>query len=220
MRPMHARPTALLLDDRPLLRLGLRTLLEAQHTIRVVAEAGTLAEAVTHAAHLRPDLVIAAAALADGDVAEACRRLTEKAPGTRVAVLLDEAAGPALADAARAGVCGCLTLGMPGPDLCRAVRGLATGQSRLDPRALSAPRDHLFALTPQERRVLALVAEGKTNKEIGAALGLSEKTVKNYLSHAFEKLQVSRRAQAAVLAAGLTPPARAPASSPPGPAAA
>lgn len=98
---------------------------------------------------------------------------------------------------------------MRGPDLCRAIRAIATGESQLDPRSIQTlfqrlrcdggPRDHLFTLTPQERRVLALVAEGKTNKEIGVALRLSEKTVKNYLSHAFEKLQVSRRSQAAVL---------------------
>lgn len=207
--PLDPRLTALLLDGNELLRLGLRALLEPQRTVTIVGEAGTIAEAVERTAKLRPALVITAAALADGDAAEACRRLTEKVPGTRVAVLSDAAAEAAIIGAVRAGACGYLSTHMRGPDLCRAIRAIATGESQLDPRSIQTlfqrlrrdggPRDHLFTLTPQERRVLALVADGKTNKEIGVALRLSEKTVKNYLSHAFEKLQVSRRSQAAVL---------------------
>jgi DNA-binding NarL/FixJ family response regulator len=207
--PPDTRLTTLLLDGHELLRLGLRTLLEAQRTVTIVGEAGTIAEAVERAAAVRPALVITAVALADGDAAEACRRIGEKAPGTRVAVLGDDAAEAAMVGAVRAGACGYLSTHMRGPDLCRAIRALATGESQLDSRSIQTifqrlrrnegTRDHLFTLTPQERRVLALVAEGKTNKEIGAALHLSEKTVKNYLSHAFEKLQVSRRSQAAVL---------------------
>jgi len=203
------RVTALLLDGHELLRLGLRTLLETQLRVTIVGEAGTIAEAVERTLETHPALVVTAATLPDGDAAEACRRITGAAPGTRVAVLSDVPVEAAMIGAVRAGASGYLSTHMRGADLCRAIRAIATGESQLDPRSTQtlfqrlrrdgAPREHLFALTPQERRVLALVADGKTNKEIGVALGLSEKTVKNYLSHAFEKLQASRRAQAAVL---------------------
>jgi DNA-binding NarL/FixJ family response regulator len=206
---LESRLTALLLDAHELLRLGLRTLLEAQRTVTIVGEATTIGEAVARTMEAQPTLLITAAVLPDGDAAEACRRIAHKAPATRVVVLCDDLLETAMVSAVRAGASGYLPIHMRGTDLCRAIRAVATGESLLDARAMRVPahrlrrdlgvRDHLFTLTPQERRVLGLVAEGKTNKEIGVALRLSEKTVKNYLSHAFEKLQVSRRSQAAVL---------------------
>jgi DNA-binding NarL/FixJ family response regulator len=208
-RPRSDRqPTALLLDEQELLRLGLRTMLEGQRTVTVVGEAGAIAEAVECVLKLRPTLVITGPVLADGDAVEACRRITEQVPDTRVAVLGDEADETALQDAVRAGACAYLSPRMRAADLCHAVRAIAS-EPPLDAGSMpplvhrrhrnDGMRDDLSTLAPQERRVLRLVAEGKTNKEIGAALHLSEKTVKNYLSHTFEKLQVTRRAQAAVL---------------------
>jgi two-component system response regulator DevR len=201
--------TALLLDEQELVRLGLRTLLEGQRTVTVVGEAGAIADALECAVKLRPTLVITGPVLADGDAVEACRRFTEEVPDTRVAVLGDEADEATLEDVVRAGACAYLSARMRGADLCHAVRAIATSEPPRDAGSRQAlvhrrrrgvgMRDDLSTLAPQERRVLRLVAEGKTNKEIGAALHLSEKTVKNYLSHTFEKLQVSRRAQAAVL---------------------
>ena len=201
--------TALLLDEQELVRLGLRTVLEGQRTVTVVGEAGAIADALECAVRLRPTLVITGPVLADGDAVEACRRLTEELPGTRVAVLGDEADEATLEDVVRAGACAYLSARMCGADLCHAVRAIATSEPPRDTGSRQAlvhrrrrdggMRDDLSTLAPQERRVLRLVAEGKTNREIGAALHLSEKTVKNYLSHTFEKLQVSRRAQAAVL---------------------
>ena len=206
-RSSGRRLTALLLDDHELLRLGLRTLLETQTTVTVVGEAPTIAIAVERVGTLRPTLVITAATLRDGDAAEACRRIAAAAPGTRVAVLSDGA--DEAATLARAGISGYLSAHMRAADLCRAIRAIATGDAPTDRWSIPAPGpwprreagrpDDPLVLTAQERRVLALVAEGKTNKEIGVALALSEKTVKNYLSNVFDKLQVSRRSQAAVL---------------------
>ena len=206
---LESRLTALLLDGHELLRLGLRTLLEAQRTVTIVGEAATIAEAVERTMEAQPALLITAAVLPDGDAAEACRHIAHEVPATRVVVLSDDLVETAVVSAVRAGASGYLSMHMRGTELCRAIRAVATGEALLDAHSLRVPvqrlrrdigvRDHLFTLTPQERRVLSLVAEGKTNKEIGVALRLSEKTVKNYLSHAFEKLQVSRRSQAAVL---------------------
>lgn len=208
-RPSEPRLTALLLDRHELVRLGLRTLLEAQRTVTIVGEADTITTAVERTLAIQPRLVITGSTLPDGDASEACRRITETVPGTRVAVLTDVAVETSMIDAVRAGASGYLSTLMRGSDLCRAIRAIATGESQLDPRSTQTllqclrrdgkPHDRLFTLTGQERRVLTLVADGRTNKEIGHALRLSEKTVKNYLSHAFEKLQVSRRSQAAVL---------------------
>jgi DNA-binding NarL/FixJ family response regulator len=199
-RSSRRRLTALLLDDHELLRRGLRTLLERQTTVTVVGEAPTIAIAVERVGILRPTLVITTATLRDGDAAEACRRIAAAAPGTRVAVLSDGAAQAATLAAARAGISGYLSAHMRAADLCRAIRAIATGDAPTDRWSIPAPGpwprreagrpDDPLVLTAQERRVLALVAEGKTNKEIGVALALSEKTVKNYLSNVFDKLQV------------------------------
>lgn len=201
--------TVLLLGGHELLRLGLRTLLEGQGAVKILGEAETIADAAAMAARWRPALVLAAGVLPDGDAAEACRRIGETTPGTRLAVLSDATDESVAVRAIAAGAGAHLSTRMQGPELCRALRAVAAagspGRSRA-PRAVSRrprlARDDdaaLSTLTAQERRVLQLVAEGKTNRQIGTALGLREKTVKNYLSHAFEKLGVSRRSRAAVL---------------------
>jgi DNA-binding NarL/FixJ family response regulator len=210
----------LLLDEYELRRLGLRTLLETQPTTTVVAESATIAGAVERVVTLHPALVISAAVLADGDAVDACRRITTAAAGTRIAVLSHSPDETATVE--RAGASGCLSPRLRAPDLYREIRAIAAGESRPAVSSTPAPSGRLrrrgvrrgdpCALTAQERRVLALVTEGRTNKEIAVALALSEKTVKNYLSNVFDKLQVSRRSQAAVLFArepGRFPPAPA-----------
>jgi DNA-binding NarL/FixJ family response regulator len=201
--------TVLLLDEYELRRLGLRTLLETRPTTTVVAESATIAGAVERVVTLHPALVISAAVLADGDAVDACRRITTAAAGTRIAVLSHSPDETATVEALRAGASGCLSPRLRAPDLYREIRAIAAGESRPAMWPPPAPsgrsrrrgvrRGDPCALTAQERRVLALVTEGRTNKEIAVALALSDKTVKNYLSNVFDKLQVSRRSQAAVL---------------------
>lgn len=203
--------TVLLVDDHELARLGLRTLLASQTGVTIVGEAATAADAVAQAARLQPAVVIIESVLPDGSGIDACREIRAQTPDTRVIVLTDQVDDETVLAAVRAGAAGYLSKRVRAQDLARAIRGVVSGETRLDPTSMNrllerirrdattpAVRD-ILTLTTQERRVLALVAQGKTNKEIGAALGLSEKTVKNYLSRAFEKLNVSRRAQAAVL---------------------
>jgi two-component system response regulator DevR len=207
---VESRLTVLLLDDYELRRLGLRTLLETYPTTTVVGEAATIAGAVERVATLRPALVITAATLVDGDAVDACRRITTAAAGTRVTVLSHSPDEASTLEALRAGASGYLSPRMRAADLYREIRAIAAGESRPAMWPMPAPcgrpprrgwmRGDPCTLTAQERRVLALVTEGRTNKEIAAlALILSEKTVKNYLSNVLDKLQVSRRSQAAVL---------------------
>jgi two-component system response regulator DevR len=194
---LPARAGVLIAESRELVRLGLRSLLAGHRSLEVVGEASTVAGAVAAAVERRPALVVVASVLGDGTGLDACRQILARVPRTRV-VLLGEPGDRASAQtAARAGVLGWLSRSADAGSVGRLLHDAATGAVRL---VAGAPgvRDPL-ALTTQERRVLELVAQGKTNKEIGQTLGLSEKTVKNYLSHAFEKLSVSRRAQAAVL---------------------
>jgi DNA-binding NarL/FixJ family response regulator len=190
--------------------------LSAEKDLTVVGEAATVGETLREAARLRPTLVIVAGALADGGALDACRRLRAATADARVVLLARDADPASVMDAMRAGAAAYLSTRIGRKDLCRAVRGVASGDVLIDPAATrvlvdgirgGAPPHAVPATTPlavQERRVLALVAQGKTNKEIAAALDLSAKTVKNYLSHAFEKLNVSRRAHAAVLFARIS----------------
>jgi two-component system, NarL family, response regulator DevR len=205
----YRRLTVLIAEDHDLVRLGLRALLDAYRPLEVVAEASTVASAVTASVEQKPALVVAGPTLRDGTGVDVCREILARVPDTRIVILgeshLDAEAGRA---ASGVGALGYLSRRMGAPSLCRALHALAAGGAR---RLRAAPDrspsegcragtcSGLLALTAQEHRVLELVARGKTNKEIGNTLGLSEKTVKNYLSHAFEKLGVSRRAQAAVL---------------------
>ena len=207
---MSARKIAVLVvDDHEVVRLGLRTLLGRERTIEVVGEAGTAAEAVAQARRLRPDVVVMDVRLPDRSGVEACREIRTEVPGTQVVMLTSYADDDAVLASIMAGASGYLLKQARGQELARAVETVASGQSLLDPgvtqkvldrmKRLVAGQDPdgMAALSSQEQRVLALVAQGKTNKEIAGELGLSDKTVKNYLSHVFEKLSVARRAEAA-----------------------
>jgi DNA-binding NarL/FixJ family response regulator len=206
----------LLVDDHQVLRLGLRTLFSEADGFQVVGEAGTQAAAVTEAARLKPDVVLMDVRLPDGSGIEACRDIRAERPETRVLFLTSYADDDAVLATILAGADGFLLKEVGGEELLRAVKTVAGGRSILDPavtqrvlaRVRSAPPppdERRNQLSPQEKRVLALVAEGKTNKEIAVALDLSEKTVGNYLGNIFQKLHVTRRAQAAVYYTQLRP---------------
>lgn len=203
------RIAVLLVDDHEVVRLGLRSLLGLEQGIEVVGEAGTAAEAVMQAARLRPDVIVMDVRLPDMSGVEACREIRSADPKVQVIMLTSYADETAIFNSIIAGASGYLLKQIRGEELVRAIETVAGGQSLLDPavtqkvlekmkRLASGQRpDEMLELSAQEKRVLALVAEGKTNREIARALGLSDKTVKNYLSHVFEKLNISRRAEAA-----------------------
>jgi two-component system response regulator DevR len=209
--PARTTPLRLILvDDSEVVRMGLKSLLGAEPTLELVGEAGSVAGAVEAALKTKPELVLLDIRLPDGTGFDACRRILEKLPETRVLILTSVAEETMVDDAIRAGANGYLLKEVNGKALIQAIHDVAAGKSILDPaitaRVLSiirstAPgtRNAVESLAPQERRVLALIAEGKTNKEVAAEMGLAEKTVKNYLSTVFEKLHVSRRSQAAAL---------------------
>lgn len=208
--PSSKTPVSLLLiDDSEVVRAGLRTLLGTEAGIQIVGEAMSVATGVEAAARLRPNLVLLDIRLPDGTGFEACRQILKRAPDTRVLILSSVADDAMVDEAIRSGANGYLLKEIDGRGLVNAICDVAAGKSILDPaitarvmrlvKAGGAGRDSLAALSPQEKRVLALIAEGCTNKEVGVRLGLSEKTVKNYLSTIFEKLHVSRRAEAAVI---------------------
>ncbi len=209
--------TVLLVDDHEVVRVGLRSLLNREAGIEVVGEAGSAAEAVAQAGRLRPQVVVMDVRLPDRSGVEACREIRSADPNVRVIMLTSYADEEAVFHSILAGAAGYLLKQIRGQELLRAIETVAAGQSLLDPAvtqkvldsiqrwAAGQPPDEMTQLSPQERNVLALVAEGKTNKEIAAALGLSDKTVKNYLSHVFEKLNLSRRSEAAAFFARRRP---------------
>lgn len=199
-----------LVDDHEVLRIGLRTLFNETEGIRVVGEAGSRAAAVAEASRLKPDIVLMDVRLPDGSGIDACRTIRTARPETRVLFLTSFADDDAVLATILAGADGFLLKEVSSEQLVAAVKTVAEGRSILDPtvtqrvlerlKHVSVPALEPMAedLSPQERRVLALVAEGKTNKEVAAVLDLSDKTVGHYLENVFQKLQVSRRSQAAV----------------------
>ena len=209
MDQAETKPIRLLIvDDHNVVRLGLRTLLSRHAGVEVVGEAGTVAAAVSEAARLQPDVVLMDVRLPDGNGFEACRQIRRSQLETRVLFLTSFADEEIVLESIDAGGDGYLLKEIDEENLVGAIRNVAAGQSILDPavtrRVLERVKNpetpstkKLESLSPQERRVLALVAEGKTNKEIGVALGLSDKTVKNYFSNILDKLQLARRSQAA-----------------------
>ena len=200
----------LLVDDHEVVRLGLRTLFAKTDTIDVIGEAGSVAEATAQANLLRPDVVLMDLRLPDGSGIDACRDILSRTPATRVLFLTSYSDEDAVRATVLAGAAGYLLKEIGHTALIEAIEAVASGQSILDPKVTQTVLDQITdgvkadgtdreALSPQERRVLSQVVEGKTNKQIARALGLSDKTVKNYLSNAFQKLQVTRRSHAAVL---------------------
>jgi two-component system, NarL family, response regulator DevR len=196
----------LLVDDHEVVRRGLRELLEDEDDISVVAEAGGVAEALVRAGATRPDVAVVDVRLPDGGGVELCRGLRSLPDGPRCLVLTAFDDEEALVGAIMAGASGYLLKQVRGQDLVTAVREVAAGRSLLDPqttaRVLDRMRrpvevDVLDALTEQERRVLELIGEGLTNRQIAERLFLAEKTVKNYVTAVLSKLGMERRTQAA-----------------------
>jgi len=196
----------LLVDDHEVVRRGLREMLDDEDDIEVVAEAGGVAEAVTRAASAKPDVAVVDVQLPDGTGVELCKRLRALPDGPRCLVLTAFDDEEALVGAIMAGASGYLLKQVRGQDLVTAVREVAAGRSLLDPVTTSrvlnrmrhpAPPDVLSTLTEQERRVLDLIGEGMTNRQIAERLFVAEKTVKNYVTAVLAKLGMERRAQAA-----------------------
>jgi two-component system response regulator DevR len=197
-----------LLDDHEIVRRGVRELLEAEADIEVVGEASTAAEALSRVPATRPDVAVLDVRLPDGDGVSVCRELRSSRPELHCLMLTSFADDEALFDAIMAGAAGYVLKQIRGNDLVGAVRTVAAGGSLLDPRATAAvlermrtPKavDPLAALTDQERRILELIGEGLTNRQIAERMFLAEKTVKNYVSNLLSKLGLQRRTQAAVL---------------------
>jgi DNA-binding NarL/FixJ family response regulator len=199
----------MLVDDHEVVRDGVRALLQETDDIIVSAEAGTVREAVDEADRARPDVVVMDVRLADGSGIEATREIRARHPNTRVVMLTSFADDEALFASIMAGASGYVLKQVRGGELVRAIRTVGKGESLLDPAVTNAVLDRLrkgkrlledeklARLSPQEERILGLVADGKTNKEIGDELDLAEKTVKNYVSSILSKLEVARRAEAA-----------------------
>jgi two-component system, NarL family, response regulator DevR len=201
----------LLVDDSELVRRGIKTVLSAplDPPIEVVGEAGTVASAVSEALRLKPAIVLLDIRLPDGSGFDACRQIVQRLPETRVVVLTSYSNDNFVYEAVTSGAQGYLMKEIDPAGLVQGLHDVAAGRSILDPDATSrvlrllrgggTDATDLSVLSTQERRVLALVAEGLTNKQVGEQLTLSENTVKNYLVNVFEKLQVKRRAQAAAI---------------------
>lgn len=198
------------LDDHEVVRRGLRELLEAEDDIEVVGEAATAADALVRIPLVRPDVAVLDIRLPDGDGIEVCREIRSQPEGPSCLMLTSYADDEALMAAVVAGASGYVLKEIRGGDLVVSIRRVAAGESLLDPavtrrvieRLRSGPPEdeRLARLSDQERKVLALITEGMTNRQIGAELYLAEKTVKNYVSNVLAKLGLSRRTEAAVFA--------------------
>jgi two-component system response regulator DevR len=209
----HSSPVRVfLVDDHEVVSRGVAEVLEDDPGITVAGEAGSVAEALARVPAVRPDVVVIDMRLPDGDGASLCRTLRARVPGLRCLVLTSYSERAALDAAVRAGASGFLLKQVRGPALVSAVRTVAGGGTSFDDVAPAASggrgagaagSDRLALLTDQERTVLQLIGEGLTNRQIGARMGLAEKTVKNYTSHLLAKLGLERRTQAAILATEL-----------------
>jgi DNA-binding NarL/FixJ family response regulator len=204
-----------LLDDHEIVRRGIAQLLESEDDIQVIGSAGTAAQAMARIPALRPDVAIIDVRLPDGEGVTVCRDVRSTVtPPPACLMLTSYSDDEALFGAIMAGASGYLLKQVTGIDLIGAVRTVAAGGSLLDPKATSVvlerlrtgnePADPRYAsLSPQERRILGLIADGLTNRQIGAEMFLAEKTVKNYVSSLLHKLGFARRTEAAVYAADL-----------------
>ena len=199
----------LIVDDHEVVRVGLRTLLSRVESVNVIDEAGNASQALEKVKELRPDVVLLDVRLGENNGFDVCREIQKMEGDIRVLVLTSFADDNIVVEAISAGADGYLLKEVNRDGLVDAIMKVASGQSVLDPAVtgrvfgkvqslMSNPSmNKLTLLSAQERRVLALVAEGKTNKEIAAAMGLSDKTIKNYFSNILDKLQMTRRSQAA-----------------------
>jgi DNA-binding NarL/FixJ family response regulator len=213
---MTDRITVFLLDDHEIVRRGLRDLLEAEGDIEVVGEAATQQTAVDRVHALDPDVAVLDVRLEEGNGVEACREIRSRHPRTACLILTSFSDDEALFQAIMAGAAGYVLKQIRSADLVDAVRRVAAGQNLLDPvvtaRVLERLRrgpeqdERLARLTEQERKVLDLLAEGLTNREIGERLHLAEKTIKNYVTALLSKMGMTRRTEAAVYAVRHLPP--------------
>jgi two-component system response regulator DevR len=202
-----------LLDDHEIVRQGLRGLIEAEDDLTVTGEAGTAAEALLRIPPTRPDVAVLDVRLPDGDGVEVCREVRSRHPEVQCLMLTSFADDEALFSAIMAGASGYVLKQIRGTDLIDAIRKVAAGESLLDPavtkrvfdRLRTAPKEDegLAQLSDQERRILDLIAEGHTNRQIAESIFLAEKTVKNYVSSLLAKLGMERRTEAAAYAARL-----------------
>ncbi len=201
----------LLVDDHPIVRVGVKERLEGTTDLRVIGEAASAAEAVTLAEALEPDLVVLDIGLPDASGVQACRKILASRPGTRILMMSMHDDMVLVRGAITADAHGYVLKGTSADMLLDAIRLVAAGSCFLHPRLIGMvltevresmcgrPRERVTSLSPQEQRILPLLAQGKTNKEIGSEMILSDKTVKNYLANMFAKLKVSGRSQAAAL---------------------
>jgi DNA-binding NarL/FixJ family response regulator len=202
-----------LLDDHEVVRRGVRELLEAEDDMHVVGEAGTAEQALMRIPPTRPNVALLDVRLPDGSGVEVCRDVRSRHPEVACLMLTSFSDDVALFQAVVAGASGYLLKQIRGTDIVDAVRRVARGESLLDAALVASVREHLrndarederlARLTPQERRILGHIADGLTNRQIGAEMHLAEKTVKNYVSNVLAKLGMERRTQAAVFATRL-----------------
>jgi DNA-binding NarL/FixJ family response regulator len=202
-----------LLDDHEVVRAGLRSLLEHDDEIEVVGEAGTVEEALARIPPTRPDVAILDVRLPDGSGVEVCREIRSTMPGTACLMLTSYADDEALYSSVMAGAAGYVLKQVGGNDLVADVRTVAAGGSLLDPKLVQRVIERmrrgddedpqLANLSGQERKILNLIAEGRTNRQIAEEMYLAEKTVKNYVSNLLSKMGMTRRTEAAVYAARL-----------------
>ena len=200
----------LIVDDHDIVRKGLAMLVSRQEDLSVVAEAGTVAEALEKARESVPDVVVMDIRLPDGSGIEACRDIRDENADIKVLMLTSYSDEEAVMGSIMAGASGYLLKKIRSQEIVDAIRRVGSGQSLLDPAITasvlervrrSKEEDVLAQLTEQEQRILELIAEGRTNREIAAQINLSDKTVKNYVSTILGKLEVSRRSQAAAFLA-------------------
>lgn len=207
----RSKARVVLIDDHPMVRAGVREHLSQMKDLHIVGEGGSVAEALALAQTMKPDLMVLDLSLPDGSGVQACRQVLERMPALRVIIMSIHGESMIVRAALEAGARGYLLKDVAGEQLLQAIRTVLDGQAFLQPCLVQsvlnelrsmmdgAPSRGLASLSPQERRILPLLADGKTNKEIGVELTLSDKTVKDYLANMFAKLQVTKRASAAAL---------------------
>jgi DNA-binding NarL/FixJ family response regulator len=211
------RLRVMVVDDHEVVRQGIRALLNRRPGWSVVAEAGTVAQAVELALHEKPDVIVMDLRLPDGSGVEACREIRAELPETRILMLTSYADDEAVMSSVLAGASAYLLKHTHGEQLVAAVESVARGETMLDAKVMTRVLDQLRGITAgdskeaqiteTEHKILLLIADGKTNREIGAELYFSDKTVKNYVSNILSKLNLRRRTEAAAYIARRTPEA-------------